>query len=227
MRRVERHRFEQQRGGSGKVEGKLRVLSNWTGSEGDAFAKVIKGFQAKYPSVKVQIETVPFEQGQALLTQQYAQGSPPDVAVALPGLIRTFSQQGLLVNLDSSWDKWVADGQYTQPVRDMAQGSDGHTDAVLFKGNVNSLIWYDPQQMAELGLSVPRTWAQFVSTLNVAKAKGVAPFAVGGKDQWPLTQWTDSILLRVAGATAFNDLARGKIGWDDPRVVSPSRSSQA
>jgi alpha-glucoside transport system substrate-binding protein len=27
------------------------------------------------------------------------------------------------------------------------------------------------------------------------------------------------VILRVAGAEAFNDLARGKIGWDDPRIV--------
>lgn len=206
-------------GSSGKVEGKLRVLINWTGSEGKAFDQVIKGFEAKYPSVEVDVETVPFEQGQALLTQQFAQGSPPDVAVALPGLIRSFSQQGLLVNLDSSWDKWVKDGAYSPAVRDMAQGSDGHTDSVLFKGNVNALVWYDPKQLDKLGLKVPRTWAQFTSVLDKSKAKGVEPFAVGGKDQWPLTQWTDSILLRVAGANAFNDLARGKIGWDDPRIV--------
>ncbi|MFI6494373.1 ABC transporter substrate-binding protein [Streptomyces sp. NPDC050564] len=205
--------------GGGKVGGDLRVLSNWTGSEGDAFAKVIKGFEAKYPSVKVKIETVPFEQGQALLTQQYAQGSPPDVAVALPGLIRTFSEQGLLVNLDSTWDKWIADGEYTPAVRKIADGADSHTDSVLFKGNVNALIWYDPKQLAKLNLSVPKTWAQFTSVLNKSKAEGVAPFAVGGKDQWPLTQWTDSLLLRVAGASAFNDLAQGEIGWDDPRIV--------
>lgn len=67
---------------------------------------------------------------------------------------------------------------------------------------------------------MPHTWAQFISTPNTAKAKGVAPFAVGGKDQWPLTQWTDSVLLRVAGATAFNDPARGKIGWGVPRIVN-------
>ncbi|WUD70324.1 extracellular solute-binding protein [Streptomyces sp. NBC_00510] len=203
----------------GKVEGKLRVVTNWTGSEGDAFAAVIKGFEAKYPSVKVQVEPLPFDQGQALLTQQFAQGSPPDVAVALPGLVRSFSQQGLLMNLDSTWDKWVADGEYAPSLRDIAQGSDGHTDAVLFKGNVNALIWYDPKQLAKLKLSVPKTWPEFTAVLDKAKAAGVAPFAVGGKDQWPLTQWTDSVILRVAGATAFNDLARGKIGWDDPRIV--------
>ena len=212
--------------GSG-VSGDLRVVYNWTGSEGDAFKAVIAGFEKQYPDVDVELEQLPFEQGQALLTQQYVQGSPPDVAVALPGLIRTFSQQGLLVNLDSTWDKWISDGEYTPAIRRIADGSDGHTDSVLFKGNVNALIWYDPKQLAKLGASVPKTWAQFTSVLNKSKAEGVAPFAVGGKDRWPLTQWTDSILLRVAGATEFNDLARGKIGWDDPRIVRPSRSTPA
>jgi alpha-glucoside transport system substrate-binding protein len=55
--------------------------------------------------------------------------------------------------------------------------------------------------------------------MDKAKAEGVAPLAVGGKDGWPLTQWTDPVILRVAGAEAFNDLARGEIGWDDPRIV--------
>ncbi|WP_425750791.1 ABC transporter substrate-binding protein [Micromonospora sp. DT47] len=204
---------------TGKVEGKLRVVTNWTGGEGEAFAAVIDGFKAKHPTVEVQIEQVPFAQGEALLTQQFAQGSPPDVAVALPGMIRAFSQQGLLLNLDQMWDRWIADGQYTPTLREVAAGAEGRTEAVYFKGNINALIWYNPAQLAKLGVSVPKTWAEFTAVLDKAKAAGLAPFAVGGKDTWPLTQWTDPVILRVAGPDAFNDLARGKIGWDDPRIV--------
>jgi ABC-type glycerol-3-phosphate transport system substrate-binding protein len=61
------------------------VVSNWTGAEGEAFAAVVDGFIAKHPGVQVKIDQVPFDQTQAQLTQQFAQGSPPDVAVALPG----------------------------------------------------------------------------------------------------------------------------------------------
>jgi alpha-glucoside transport system substrate-binding protein len=201
------------------LSGKLTVVSNWTGSEGDAFQAVIDGFKQRAPGVDVEINQVPFDQTQAQLAQQFAAGSPPDVAVALPGIVRQFSQQGLLMNLDGLWDKWLADGSYTQSVRDIAQGADDHSDAVLFKGNVNALIWYTPAQLKRLGIAVPKTWDEFTAALDKIKAEGIEPFAVGGADGWPLTQWTDPLILRVAGAEAFNQLARGEIGWDDPRIV--------
>jgi alpha-glucoside transport system substrate-binding protein len=203
----------------GEASGELRVVSNWTGSEGEAFQAVIDAFQQKDPQVKVKVEQVPFDQTQALLTQQFAAGSPPDVAVALPGIVRTFSQQDLLLDLDQQWDAWIKDGAYTDALRQIASGPDGKAYAVYFKGNVNALVWYSPQQLEQLGISVPTTWAEFTAAMDKAKAEGVAPVAVGGKDGWPLTQWTDPIILRVGGAEAFNDLARGKIGWDDPRIV--------
>ena len=203
----------------GEASGELRVVSNWTGSEGEAFQAVIDAFHQKNPKVTVKVEQVPFDQTQALLTQQFAAGSPPDVAVALPGIIRTFADQDLLLNLDQQWDAWIKDGAYTDALRQIASGPDGKAYAVYFKGNVNALVWYSPQQLKQLGIDVPTTWADFTAAMDKAKAGGVAPLAVGGKDGWPLTQWTDPVILRVAGAQAFNDLARGKIGWDDPRIV--------
>jgi alpha-glucoside transport system substrate-binding protein len=203
----------------GEASGDLRVVSNWTGSEGEAFQAVIDAFHQKNPKVNVKVEQVPFDQTQALLTQQFAAGSPPDVAVALPGIVRTFADQDLLLNLDSQWDAWIKDGAYTDALRQIASGPDGKAYAVYFKGNVNALVWYSPKQLKQLGIGVPKTWAEFTAAMDKAKAEGVAPLAVGGKDGWPLTQWTDPVILRVAGAQAFNDLARGKIGWDDPRIV--------
>ena len=204
---------------SGELSGKLAVVSNWTGSEGDAFAAVVAGFRRAHPKLRVEINQVPFDQTQAQLAQQFAAGSPPDVSVALPGIVRQFSQQGLLMNLDDVWDRWLKDGEYTQSLRDIAVGADGHANAVLFKGNVNALIWYTPAQLRKLGIDVPKTWGDFIAALNKLKAEGVRPFAVGGADVWPLTQWVDPVILRVAGAKAFNDLARGKIAWNDPRIV--------
>jgi alpha-glucoside transport system substrate-binding protein len=201
------------------VSGKLRVVSNWTGAEGAAFQAVINGFERRNPDVDVEIQQVPFDQTQALLTQQFAAGSPPDVAVALPGIIRNLSKPGLLMNLDDLWTGWVRRGEYNSSLRAIAQGSDGHTDAVFFKGNINALIWYHPTQLRRLGIAPPATWGQFVAALNKVKARGLKPFTVGGADQWPLTQWVDPIILRVAGPKAFNDLARGRIPWSDARIV--------
>jgi alpha-glucoside transport system substrate-binding protein len=202
-----------------ELSGSLTVVSNWTGSEGEAFQAVIDGFKAKAPGVTVEINQVPFDQTQAQLAQQFAAGSPPDVSVALPGIVRQFSEQDLLVNLDGLWDEWLADGSYTEAVRDIAEGADGQAAAVMFKGNVNGLIWNTPKQLEKLGIDEPASWDDFLAAADKAQAEGVPPFAVGGADGWPLTQWSDPIILRVAGAEAFNQLARGEIGWDDPRIV--------
>jgi alpha-glucoside transport system substrate-binding protein len=208
---------------AGEASGQLRVVSNWTGSEGEAFQAVIDAFQQQNPKVTVKIEQVPFDQTQALLTQQFAAGSPPDVSVALPGIIRNLADQDLLLDLDEQWDAWIKDGAYTDALRQIASAPDGNTYAVYFKGNVNALIWYSPKQLEDLGIGVPATWQEFTAAMDKAKAAGTAPLAVGGKDGWPLTQWTDPIILRVAGAEKFNQLARGEIGWDDPQVVESFR----
>src|SRR5919106_1908391 len=110
---------------AGQASGQIRVVSNWTGSEGEAFQAVIDAFHQKNPKVTVKIEQVPFDQTQALLTQQFAAGSPPDVAVALPGIIRTFAGQDLLLNLDAQWDAWIKDGAYTDALRQIARRATG------------------------------------------------------------------------------------------------------
>jgi alpha-glucoside transport system substrate-binding protein len=202
-----------------EVAGDLSLVITWSGSELEAFQAVVDGFESEHPDVDVSLIEIPFGELNAQLTQQFATGSPPDVTVALPGLIRLFAGQGFLMPLDDLWDEWVADGQYNDALREIAS-ADGTAYGVWFKGNVNALIWYKPAQLEELGVEVPATWDEWIAGLDTIKDAGVEPFAVGGADPWPLTQWWDPILARVGGPEAFNGLIDGSVGWDDPRVVA-------
>lgn len=200
------------------VAGDLSVVITWTGSEFEAFQAVIGGFEDAYPDVNVDIIQVPFGELNAQLTAQFAAGTPPDVTVALPGIIRLFASQGFLMPLDDIWDEWMAEGAYTESLRQIAS-FEGTPYSTWFKANVNALIWYTPAQLEELGVAVPETWEEFIEGLDTIQAAGEEPFAVGGADLWVLTQWWDPILARVGGAEAFNGLIDGTVGWDDPRVV--------
>ena len=206
-------------GEDGTVSGDLRVVHNWAGPEGEAFNAVLAGFEKKYPQVQVEAEQVPFDQTQSLLTQQFAQGDPPDVAVGLPGIVRSFAEQDLLLEMDDSWDTWVKQGAYTESLREVASAGLDQTYAVYFKGNVNGLVWYTPSELEKLGATPPTTWEDFTATMDKAQAAGIDPVAVGGKDAWPLTQWADPIILGVAGPEKFAALQNGEIGWDDPAIV--------
>lgn len=201
-----------------EVAGDLSVVITWSGSELEAFQAVIDGFEEAHPQVAVSLVEIPFGELNAQLTQQFATGSPPDVTVALPGLIRLFAGQGFLMPLDELWEGWVAGGEYNDALRDIAS-ADGTAYGAWFKGNVNALIWYKPAQLTELGVSVPTTWDEWVAGLDDIESAGVEPFAVGGADPWPLTQWWDPILARVGGVEAFDGLVDGSVSWDDPRVV--------
>ncbi len=201
------------------VSGDLTIVHTWTGSEQEAFEAVLAGFEDAYPDVNLVRIQIPFGELNAQLTQQFAAGSGPDVTVALPGLIRLFAAQGFLMPLDDLWAQWIDDGSYTEPLRQIAS-ADGTPYGVWFKGNVNALVWYSPDRLAELGLAVPQTWDEFTAALDTMQAAGEEPFAIGGADLWPLTQWWDPILARVAGPEAFNGLIDGSVSWDDPRVVA-------
>lgn len=204
---------------TGEASGSLRVVSNWTGAEGQAFAAVLDRFSEANPEVEIESEQIPFEQTQAQLAQQFAAGDPPDVSVALPGIVRQLAEQGQLINLDELWDQWVEDGSYTEPLRAIAEAGTDGAYSVYFKGNVNAEIWYKPAELERLGIEVPETWDEMLAAFDKATEAGTRPFSVGGADGFPLTQWADSIIIRVAGADAFNELARGEIGWDDERIV--------
>jgi alpha-glucoside transport system substrate-binding protein len=206
-------------GADGEVAGDLRVVHNWAGPEGEAFEAVLAGFEEQYPDVTVEAEQVPFDQTQSLLTQQFAQGDPPDVAVGLPGIVRSFAEQNLLLDLSDTWDAWVEEGAYTESLREVASSGLDTTSAVYFKGNVNGLVWYTPAAIEKLGVEVPTTWDDFTAVMDRARSQNIEPLAVGGKDAWPLTQWADPLILGVAGPEKFAALQRGEIGWDDPAIV--------
>ncbi len=200
------------------VSGELSVVHTWTGSEQEAFEAVLAGFEDANPDVALERVQIPFGELNAQLTQQFSAGDGPDVTVALPGLIRLFADQGFLMPLDELWDAWLSDGSYTEPLRDIAS-AEGTPYGVWFKGNVNALIWYTPDRLSALGIEPPTTWEEFTGALDTIQAEGLEPFAVGGADLWPLTQWWDPILARVGGADAFNGLVDGSVAWDDPAVV--------
>lgn len=198
--------------------GQVSLVHNWTGSELEAFQAVIAGFEEMFPDVSVELVEVPFGEMNAQIPQQFSAGSAPDVTVALPGLMRLLVANDFLAPVDELWDPWIDDGEYTESLRETAS-VDGTTYGVWFKANVNSLVWYRPDTFETLDVEVPETWDGFVAVLDAAQASGLDPVTVGGADQWPLTQWSDSILASVAGPEVFNGLIDGSVSWDDERVV--------
>jgi alpha-glucoside transport system substrate-binding protein len=89
---------------------------------------------------------------------------------------------------------------------------------VVFKAANKSTIWYDSRAFQSAKVEPPDTWDQFEQVAAAIKLGGQAPMAVGGGNQFVLTDWFENIYLRLAGQAKYDDLAQHRISWNDPSV---------
>jgi ABC-type glycerol-3-phosphate transport system substrate-binding protein len=198
------------------VSGKISIVGVWTGDEQKAFQAVLKGFNKKYPGVKVSYKSTG-DNTPTVLSTAVAGGNPPDLAsVSQPGLVDDFQKKGALKKLD--FLKGVLARNYPKDIANIGK-INGHIYGLLIKGANKSTVWYNVAQFKSAGIKPPATWGQFVKDIGILKASGATPLSVGGADGWTLTDLFENIYLRQAGPAKYNALSKHKIKWTDPSVV--------
>lgn len=85
----------------------------------------------------------------------------------------------------------------------------GKIYGIPYTGSTPAFVFYNKSIFAKYGLSVPKTWPQFIHVISVLKAHGVTPISLGGKDQWSYLYLTELISERLAGAAPYNAMVKG------------------
>ena len=193
----------------------LEVVAAWSGTEQARFAAVLRGFTARtgasvsYTSAH---GNVPH-----LLEERLASGAPPDVAMLpQPGLLRRLARSGQLVPLDTATAQLVK--RDYSPVWQSLASVDGRPYGVWFKAANKSLVWYDVGAFERAGVAPANDLDGLLVVARVLRASGIAPFSVGGADQWTLTDWFENIYLQLAGPQDYDRLAKHQLAWTDPSV---------
>jgi raffinose/stachyose/melibiose transport system substrate-binding protein len=148
-----------------------------------AVAAAIEAFKAKYPGSNVNLTAADIDQlytttrvtlssGTAadVLTTQMGNGNPITIGQLAPGgYLDDLSGQPFAPKLSKSLDAVVRiDGKlYVLPI------------ALSMIGAI-----YNTKMFAELGLSPPKTWTQFLDLCQKLKDKGIAPLAAGNGTNW-------------------------------------------
>ncbi|MCQ4042520.1 ABC transporter substrate-binding protein [Streptantibioticus rubrisoli] len=193
----------------------LELAAVWTGPEQQNMEKVLAEFE-KRTGAKVTF-TPTGDSESTFLGTKIEGGQPPDVALlAQPGVLDQFAQKG--------WIKPVGAGVQAQLTANYSQGwqklgaYNGKQYGVPFKAANKSLIWYNTAAFQAAGVSVPKTWADFLKTAQTISDSGVPPVSVGGADGWPLTDWFENVYLSQEGPQKYDQLAQHRIKWTDPSV---------
>ncbi|MBO9577191.1 MAG: extracellular solute-binding protein [Microbacteriaceae bacterium] len=195
----------------------LKIWS-WRTQDVDIYNNTIfPAFEAANPGINVEFEApvVNTEYNQALTTALVGSDGP-DLA-----MVRAYG--GL-----QGWTKDL------QPLDDIVPGLDEIDPAVLqgskgVDGKIYSVptvvqtmqMFYNKDLFDQFGLSVPKTWDEFIEVNEALLENGVAPMAVGAKDSWVLPLVSDVLGAARYGATEFEaKVTSGETTFADPDYVA-------
>jgi len=201
--------------GSEDVTGTLAIMAVWSGAEQESFQAVIDGFNELYPNVTVNY-TSGGDNLAPLLSTAVEGGNPPDIAaIAQPGLMAQFAEQGAIQPIDDLRDTIV--DNFGEAVADVG-AVDGTQYAVMYKASNKATIWYNVAAFEEAGVEPPETWDELLDVASTLNAAGITPFSVGVDVGWPITDLFENVYLRTAGAETYDQLASHEIPWTDQSV---------
>jgi len=152
-----------------------------SGTDQEQAKAVADGFMALNPGVKIEIELRPGGgDGDNIVKTRLATGEMTDMFYYNAGsLLQALNPSQTLVDLSGQPFMDVVDDAFKQTV---SQGS-----AVFGIPNQTAMgggILYNKKVYAKLGLSVPKSWAEFEANNEKIKAAGIAPVIATFGDTW-------------------------------------------
>jgi len=200
---------------------RLRVVASWSGTEQQRFAAVLRAFTG-LTGASVEYTSAGDRSMSDVLDSRFAAGDPPDVALLpQPGLLRHYAESGRLVPLDQATAEIVR-RNYSAVWQSLGSAG-GRLYGVWFKAANKSLLWYDVATFEQAGIAPPDDLTGLLTVARTLRARGVAPFSVGGKDQWTLTDWFENLYLQLAGPANYDRLAAHQLPWTDRSVQDTLR----
>jgi alpha-glucoside transport system substrate-binding protein len=199
-----------------QVSGSVSVMGIWVGDEQKSFQAVLAGFKQVQPDVTVKYNPVG-DNLPTVLSTAVQGGNPPDVAaIAQPGLMSQFADQGKLKPLGFAKAGAVAN---FGPSVVQTGTVDGTFYGLMWKANNKSTVWYNVKTFEDAGVEAPATWDDFTTAADTIKSSGTPAYSLAGADGWTLTDLFENIYLRTAGPEKYDQLSKHEIKWTDASVT--------
>ncbi|MFJ8041609.1 N-acetylglucosamine/diacetylchitobiose ABC transporter substrate-binding protein [Kitasatospora sp. NPDC096147] len=187
-----------------------------------AFAAI---YTKKFPDAKVNQQADKDITGK--LQPRFNAGSPPDVIddsgnkqIKLDVLV----DSDQLVDLAPLLDAPYIDDP-SKKIRDVLLP--GTIESGTVKGKVYNIsyaytmwgLWYSGKLLKDNGWTAPKTWAEFITLCEQAKAKGIAPLAHQGKYPYYINVAILDMIAKQGGLDLMKRIdALEPAAWDDPAV---------
>jgi alpha-glucoside transport system substrate-binding protein len=218
----------------GSAENPIRIVTPWIAEDPEhkALEELLTtfeestGFEADARPLDPNATTDLFAVMEKLLRSRVAGDDPPTLAIVpSTGIVSSLARDGIAKPL-SALD--ISDAHVRQSY------GDAWTDLATFREEVygfpvkatsKSLLWYRPVDLARVGVTVPKTWAELVSATSEIERAGETPWSLAAddSDSWTLTDWFENLYIRTSGPWKYDALFAGTLPFDDPSVSAALR----
>jgi len=197
-------------GTTGEGDGDVEIEFFQSKSESiDVVDQLIAEFEASHEGITVTQTAVP--DALTVLQSRLAKGDVPDVIGLNVSNLNDIATSGLLKDLAGTAAAEAVDNEGAQAYADKL-GVEGQTVAVPWAVNAQ-VVLYDVDQFAELGLTVPTTWDEFIATAQAVKDAGQEPFTFTWKDSWTAKLVFNSIAGSLQGDDFWSQLQDGSAAF--------------
>ena len=159
------------------------TIESWRNDDADIWTgTIIPAFNAKYPDIKVEFKPTPPTEYNAALNARLAGGTAGDLITCRPfDASLDLYKKGNLLAVDD-----IKGIENFSPVAKSAwQTDDGKTTFCMPMASVIHGFIYNKEIFKELGLTPPKTMAEFHQVIDKIKADGrYTPIDMGTADQW-------------------------------------------
>ena len=204
----------------------LTITGPWTGEDGRMVNNMLAYFAEATGATVNYSGSDSFEQDIVIAIQA---NSAPNLAVfPQPGLAADMAARGALSPLGSETAEWMVEnyaaGQSWVDLGTFA-GPDGTEEmfGFFYKVDVKSLVWYSPEQFAEMGYEIPETLEDLIALSEQIVEDGGTPWCIGlgsgAATGWPATDWVEDMMLRLHAPEVYDDWVTNDLPFNSPEVV--------
>jgi len=205
-----------------QATGEVEIFSWWAGDEGPALEAIIREFEARHPGVHINNATVTGGAGvnaKAVLKTRMLGGDPPGTFQVHAGqeLIGTWVIARRMEDLTFLFEEQGWFDVFPAGLIDLISTEEG-VWSVPVNIHRSNVMWYIPENLERWGVSVPKTWEEFLEIAPVLKAQGVIPLSLG--ENWTATHLWESVALAVLGPEKWQQLWTGELPFTAPEAVA-------
>ena len=203
---------------------KIRFYNLWPKNDDDpgsrSYYKMYAIFKKAHPEVDLELMEDAHEAWATKIKTMMTANDLPEVYVSQPSDFSVFADSGVYydltdsVNEDKEWkDSFIAGALNTLAI-------DGRVYGIPISSYVEG-VFYNDELFNKFNLAYPQNYEDLKNVVKVFAENGIAAFAVGAKDGWPVTMTTHFLMDREAGFQYFEDSKTQKENtFDNPMYIN-------